>query len=179
MIDVDPRLQPWIDALRREPAVRPAARRRLEAALRAEDARAARRILTPPAALAAALALVALTSAFWLTIGGIELPRRDAAVAGADGPGDGLTPVQFVFHAQEARTVSLVGDFNDWDPEATPLTPMGEGVWSVVVPLRPGVVRYSFLVDGSEWRADPRGLPARSDFGRPTSVAYIGPGGAL
>ena len=52
MSELDPRLEPWLAALRKEPLARPEARARLAAALRAEDARAARRILSPPAALA-------------------------------------------------------------------------------------------------------------------------------
>src|SRR5690606_10396077 len=90
-----------------------------------------------------------------------------------------LAFAQFVLNAADARSVSVVGDFNDWDPDATPLVEAGEGVWSAVVRVRPGLVRYSFLVDGTEWRADPRGLAAHNDFGRATSVAFIGASEAL
>ena len=172
MSELDPRLEPWLAALRKEPLARPEARARLAAALRAEDARAAaraaRRILSPPAALAAAIALVALTSAFWLALWRFSAPERGVAA-------EELTPAQFVLHARDARTVSLVGDFNDWDPRATPLTRTGDGVWSAVVQLRPGTVRYAYLVNGTEWRADPHAVTSHEDFGRPTSVAYIVP----
>src|SRR5690606_837634 len=97
MSDLDPRLEPWLSALRREPAARPEARARLTAALRAEDVRAARRILSPPAALAAAIALVALTSAFWLALWRASTPQR--AMAAED-----LAPAQFVLHARDARS---------------------------------------------------------------------------
>jgi len=170
MSDLDPSLEPWLEALRTEPAVRPEAIARLNAALRAEDVRAARRILTPPAAIAAAVVLIALTSAFWLAVGrwlGPAAPQQLAVEAD-------LTPTQFVLHADDAESVTIVGDFNDWDPYATPLVHAGDGVWTVVVRLRPGAVRYAYLVDGTEWRADPRGVPAGNDFGRPTSVAFIG-----
>ena len=166
MSDLDPRLEPWIAALRRPPAPRPEALARLGAALRQEDIRAARRILTPPAALAAAIALVALTSGFWLAFWRWDTTRRTVD------PG-ALATMQFVLHARDARSVTVVGDFNDWDPEATPLVRTGDGVWSVVVHVRPGAIRYSFLVNGTEWRADPRGIAAPSDFGRPTSVAFV------
>jgi hypothetical protein len=170
MSDLDPRLEPWLAALRKEPAPRREALERLSAALRQEDARAGRRLLSPPAALAASVALVVATSAVWIAAG---------RWAGWPGPGhtiesEALAPAQFVLHADDARSVSVVGDFNDWDPEATPLVHTGGGVWTVVVRLRPGTVRYSFLVNGTEWRADPRGVTARNDFGRPTSVAFIG-----
>lgn len=168
MNELDPRLEPWLAALRKEPAARPEARARLAAALREEETRAARRILSPPAALAAAVALIALTSAFWLALWRWNTPERGTAV-------EELTMMQFVLHAHDARSVSVVGDFNDWDPRATPLTRTGDGVWSAVVRLRPGTVRYAYLVDGTEWRADPHALASREEFGRPTSIAYIVP----
>jgi 1,4-alpha-glucan branching enzyme len=67
-----------------------------------------------------------------------------------------------------------VGDFNDWNPAATPLHRASDGVWSVTVPLRPGRYRYTFIVDGTRWRRDPAAPPAlEDDFGAPTSVITI------
>lgn len=86
-----------------------------------------------------------------------------------------LQPVQFVLVAPEAARVSLAGDFNDWDREATPLRRApGDGVWSVVVPLRSGRYRYVFVVDGTRWVPDvaaPRG--PEDEFG-PSSVVLVG-----
>jgi 1,4-alpha-glucan branching enzyme len=93
-------------------------------------------------------------------------------------PTEGTTPVQFVLHAPGARSVTLVGDFNDWDRSAVSLTETGDGLWSVVVPLPPGTVRYAFLVDGHQWRADPAAARAPGDFGRPSSLVFIRDPGA-
>ena len=84
--------------------------------------------------------------------------------------------IQFVLVAPRAETVRLVGDFNDWDVEATPLVQDdGQGVWSVTVRLEPGRYRYSFLVDGTTWLEDPHAIPALDDeFGRPNSVITVG-----
>ena len=41
----------------------------------------------------------------------------------------------------------LAGDFTDWEP-ADALHEQAPGVWSVVVPLPPGVHDYAFVVDG-------------------------------
>ncbi|MFS8636710.1 MAG: hypothetical protein FWJ74_01400 [Gemmatimonadota bacterium] len=179
MSELGPELEEWIAALRREPVPRPEAIRRLRRALRAEEARVASRLNTPAIALAAASIAVVLTSAVWFAhgrgaVGGATAPEAglSAAATAADDP-DSLVPAQFVLHVGGARSVSVVGDFNDWDPQATPLAYAGDGVWSVVVRVRPGPVRYAFLVNGTEWRADPAGVSARSDFGRPTSVAFI------
>ena len=81
--------------------------------------------------------------------------------------------VEFVLRTSADSGVALVGDFNDWDPRATPLHPDREGVWTVTVPLRPGRYRYTFIVDGT-WRRDPAAPRAlEDDFGRPTSVITI------
>jgi hypothetical protein len=84
--------------------------------------------------------------------------------------------IQFVLVAPEAASVTVVGDFNDWDLAATPLVQsQGGGVWAVTVPLSPGRYRYSFLVNGTTWLQDPNGAPELEDeFGRPNSVLTVG-----
>ena len=83
--------------------------------------------------------------------------------------------VQFVFRAPGAHRVALVGDFNDWDGDATPLRPAAGGLWTVTVPLTAGRYTYTFVVDGERWMADPGAPPAPpDDLGRPGSVVTIG-----
>ena len=104
-------------------------------------------------------------------------PQTTPAVAeAARAPTDSAAQaVQFVLVAPAANRVSLVGDFNDWDPAATPLatSPAG-GVWTVMVPLSPGQHSYAFVVDGSSWVADPQAPPETGDdFGRPSSLVTV------
>lgn len=54
----------------------------------------------------------------------------------------------FTCDARQAESVSLVGDFNDWQPEATPMQKMPDGCWTARLDLRHGSYRYLFLVDG-------------------------------
>ena len=74
-----------------------------------------------------------------------------------------------------ASQVMVVGDFNDWDPAATPLRPGNEGgTWTVELRLPPGRYRYTFLVDGRRWVPDPvEPRAADDDFGAPTSVLTV------
>jgi hypothetical protein len=73
-----------------------------------------------------------------------------------------------------ASSVSVVGDFNDWDPSGTPLRPTGRsGVWSVELRLKPGRYRYTFLIDGNRWAGDPAEPRVTSDFGAPMSVLTV------
>jgi 1,4-alpha-glucan branching enzyme len=78
--------------------------------------------------------------------------------------------------APNATTVSLVGDFNDWETGAMPMEgTVTDGLWTVTVPLSPGRYRYAFLVDGETWVPDPAAPRAlEDDFGRPNSVVTIG-----
>src|SRR5579862_3372865 len=64
-------------------------------------------------------------------------------------------PVNFVCTATAAHSVSLIGDFNDWDPNAHPLKRQPDGAWTVQIPLNHGHHHYQFLVDGKP-TLDPR-----------------------
>jgi 1,4-alpha-glucan branching enzyme len=59
-----------------------------------------------------------------------------------------LRAVNFVCNASQARTVSLVGDFNQWNPTAHPMKQMPDRSWLLQVELKHGHHRYAFLVDG-------------------------------
>lgn len=122
-------------------------------------------------------ALAAGLVAFML---GIELVRRDRPTAPAP-PAPLATGssnlIQFVLVAPGAKAVTLVGDFNDWSLEATPLARAagdGGGLWQVSLPLGPGRYRYAFVVDGGNWRSDPEAPAAQDDFGRASSVITVG-----
>jgi 1,4-alpha-glucan branching enzyme len=74
--------------------------------------------------------------------------------------------------AASAGQVSLVGDFNNWDPAAQPLR-RRDGAWSVTLHLPPGRYRYAFVVDGDLWYNDPGHPVAQDEFGTPTSVITV------
>lgn len=89
-------------------------------------------------------------------------PAAAPAVAVATGPREVL--VQFRLEAPDARAVSLVGDFSNWAPTHV-MTRSGPGVWTIVVPLQPGVHSYSFVVDGENWVPDPAAPAVADGFG--------------
>ena len=62
--------------------------------------------------------------------------------------------ISFAFLAPEARLVSLLGDFNNWDPAAMPMDKGIDGVWCLRVALSPGRYEYRFIADGV-WQDDP------------------------
>jgi AMP-activated protein kinase-like protein len=88
--------------------------------------------------------------------------------------GSGSRPVLLRLVAPASSAVAVVGDFNDWNPAANPLEPTGAGEWIVRLELRPGRYRYTFLVDGREWKSDPAEPPAPDDdYGAPLSVLTV------
>lgn len=70
--------------------------------------------------------------------------------------------VLFTFTNLEAKTVSLVGDFNGWSKDEHPMKNDGGGHWSVVKRLSPGLFQYKFVVNGENYENDP-GNPALVD----------------
>ncbi len=88
---------------------------------------------------------------------------------------DGKQMVQFVLVAPDAKSVSLVGDFNDWNEKANPLSSESGNMWSVQIPLTPGRYNYIFMVDGTKLVPDPSAPRAPADaFGQPNSVVTVG-----
>ena len=87
----------------------------------------------------------------------------------------GHEPVQFVLVAPTAKSVAVVGDFNDWGLNDTALVATNhEGVWSVTAPVPTGVHRYAYVVNGKDWVADPSApRSAGDDFGMPSSVLVV------
>ena len=55
----------------------------------------------------------------------------------------------------DAQKVNLLGDFNGWSPEATPLAARKDGSFSTTQSLRTGSeYRFRYLVDGKRWMSD-------------------------
>lgn len=64
--------------------------------------------------------------------------------------------VVFGFHDDLAREVSLAGDMNGWDREATRFDRTSNGLWQASIAVPPaGRYRYKFVVDGVRWTEDP------------------------
>lgn len=133
--------------------------------------------VSPLTALAAALvfAVAIAGSALYLSA-----PRSRALPTDIARTASGSPLVQFGFVAPHASSVALVGDFNNWDPKATPLRAASTGgVWSVEVPIQPGRHLYAFVVDGTVWRPDPAAPQASGeDYGEPNSALTVAEPGA-
>jgi 1,4-alpha-glucan branching enzyme len=62
--------------------------------------------------------------------------------------------VTFSLSGEEFEQAHVVGDFNAWNKEATPMKKGKQG-YSATVDLEPGrEYQFRYLVDGSEWKND-------------------------
>ena len=119
---------------------------------------------------AGGLALAASAAIVILVVGVLPMSDTGAVEVAAD-----QVVTRFVFIALEASAVQVTGDFIDWSADGLALeNERGTGVWTIDVPLEPGVYQYAFVVDGAEWRPDPRAVSHVDDgFGRENSVVIV------
>src|SRR5580698_191368 len=111
----------------------------------------------------------------WVAYG--SHPRSAAA---DDSPGElKLYPHVFSYHADDSSPhhVVVVGDFNGWSHDATPMTRKDNGIFSVSIEMTEGVHLYKFMVDG-KWVNDPHSDPSLEQpdgFGGKNSAIVVGP----
>lgn len=63
--------------------------------------------------------------------------------------------MNFICNAPQAQSVSLVGDFNQWNAHSHPMKQQVDLAWIINVELKHGHHRYAFMVDGA-LTLDPR-----------------------
>ena len=88
----------------------------------------------------------------------------------------GLTvKVTFALPADAAAGVSVLGDFNGWDPSAHPLKKRSNGTRSVSVELPAGsTYHYKFLTADGTWFCDPNSdAVVLNEFHQPNSVLSV------
>lgn len=82
-------------------------------------------------------------------------------------------PETFSFSAPDALSVSLVGDFTNWQSQPVHMKKDKNGVWKAVISLEPGTYHYRFLVNG-EWRDDPEcTLRVANPYGSQNAVRKV------
>ena len=111
-----------------------------------------------PAYAAFAVAAIAVLVVF------VPLGRQRAPSPVAAAPSDPHVFVQFRLQAPDAMDVRLAGTFTEWEPRYE-LHESASGVWTITVPLTPGVHDYVFVVDGRQWVPDPDAQQVADGFG--------------
>ncbi len=57
--------------------------------------------------------------------------------------------------AAEAEALSVVGDFNHWDPERGRMKLRKDGMWARTIRLQPGTYRFRYVSGRGVWHNDP------------------------
>ncbi len=106
-------------------------------------------------------------------VGPVPLDPNGPVSAASTDP-NGVVYVQFMLEAPGATSVAVAGDFSEWVADYSLEDTDGDGVWTGRVPVRPGVHKYMFLIDGSEWATDPRADRYQDDgFGNQNAVLAV------
>jgi hypothetical protein len=104
--------------------------------------------------------------------------ENPATVAATAKPVD-VQNVHFILVNGSAKQVYLVGDFNGWSKNQTPLTrAANQSAWTVSVPLTQGRHEYAFIVadeNGEHWMADPLTPVVEDEFGTESSIVRVEP----
>jgi chromosome partitioning protein len=82
--------------------------------------------------------------------------------------------IVFVTLYPRAESVYIAGDFNNWQPEKTPMEKVGtSGVWQTKLALPTGKYRYRLVVDG-QWQQDPYNEKTEiNPFGELNSIVEV------
>jgi 1,4-alpha-glucan branching enzyme len=99
--------------------------------------------------------------------------RRLWEVLGAHPSPEGT---RFAVWAPSARSVSVVGDFNEWNPQADPLHPQGSsGVWAAKLGFVSVGQRYKYVVEGADGVSRVKADPCARQTECPPSNASVVP----
>mgnify|MGYP001765887845 CR=1 FL=1 len=118
--------------------------------------------------------LCVILAAVALGAGGCGSAFRQGTIEGA-GPRVTEEGILFSFFSTKATSVSIAGDFNNWSMKADQLQDReGTGMWTILLPLKPGRHEYKFVVDSDKWIRDP-GNPETVDdgFGGVNSILVV------
>jgi len=75
--------------------------------------------------------------------------------------------------APNAKAVSLMGDFNQWNQKVHPMKQNNEGTWKKVIVVEPGKYEYRFLVDGQWWNDPENDIICSNCFGTANNVLEV------
>ena len=84
--------------------------------------------------------------------------------------------VTFEIPANGGKAVAVLGDFNNWQPDALPMKlRKKDGVFSASTTLEAGqTYQFRYLVDGQQWVTEPEADGVEtSPFGEPNAVLQL------
>jgi len=81
--------------------------------------------------------------------------------------------INFEYFSPDVKEVSLVGDFNHWNPKTNPMKKDKKGTWNATLFLEPGRYEYRIVADGN-WENDPScSFCVDNEFGSKNCVRVV------
>lgn len=115
--------------------------------------------------------ILAIVTALVLRTGLAAGPEAAQAIMSPLITSNGIT---FSYHAPDAISVSLTGEFNQWSINSHLMDRNTIGVWTITTPLKPGRHEYQFNLNGIYWKADPSNTNKMVDkYGSSLSVIVV------
>jgi serine protease AprX len=83
--------------------------------------------------------------------------------------------IVFLHHDDNAQSICLAGDFNNWNSSETSFTLGKNGIWRAEISnLQPGKYRYKFVVNGENWIEDHlNGMKEEDGYGGFNSILHV------
>lgn len=137
-----------------------------------------RKIAVNPVFAAAAIILLSVSFGFLFSI---SLNNQTLAIDDYEvtnqliGDEESLIWIRFVYFDDEAESLEVAGDFNNWEPVALRREySEGKQFWTGMLPVQRGEHRYMFVRNGEEWVTDPLAEVQQDDgFGNKNAVLYL------
>lgn len=79
----------------------------------------------------------------------------------------------FQIEIPDARSVRLVGEFNNWNDKATPMKRGGKGLWKADLSLPAGRYQFRYFVDETRWVNDDAAASVPNQFGSFNSMVEV------
>jgi serine protease AprX len=83
--------------------------------------------------------------------------------------------IVFLYHDDNAKTIHLVGDFNNWIQSENQFFKNENGLWQTEISIPPaGKYRYKFIIDSKFWKEDAsNGIKEEDGYGGFNSILII------
>jgi|Deesub1362B_J571_1020462.scaffolds.fasta_scaffold03401_4 hypothetical protein len=120
-----------------------------------------------------AFAAVGVLLLGWVAAYFVGLPQGFRLGSGSEV--NDLVPVVLTLKYPNARSVSVIGSFNHWNPKGYEMKYSDElGAWVLKIKLHRGIHEYVYVIDGKEVLPDPQAIFFKDDeFGQKNSVLFV------
>lgn len=101
----------------------------------------------------------------------VETPNSPYITKTAE-EGNSVIWMRFVYADNDAKSMAIAGDFNNWQPMQMHKTHENhQTIWTITIPLPHKEIHYMFLKNGKQWLTDPLAPQQQDDgFGHRNSV---------